>query len=91
MAAMPIYEKKNHLKIFSRIPKNFNEEYWYIISGTQGPRMTFELFNGQIRPSCCGNIGRILDDICRYAIAIFSGERIVAHCFILRSPFQKDI
>ena len=38
--------------------------------------MTFDLFMvwSDLCPSCCGNTGRLLHDICKYA-----GERIVAH------------
>ena len=38
--------------------------------------MTFDLFmvRSNLCPSCCGNTGRLLHGICKYA-----GERIVAH------------
>ena len=38
--------------------------------------MTFDLFYGMVKlcPSYCGNTGRLLHGICKYA-----GERIVAH------------
>ena len=43
--------------------------------------MTFDLFMvwSNSCPSCCGNTGRMLHGICKYAIAVLSGVRFVAH------------
>ena len=43
--------------------------------------MTFDLYLvwSNLCPICCGNTGRMLHGICKYAIAVLSDERIVAH------------
>ena len=77
VAAMPIYGKTLHLQYL----ESFEAESRYTASGTQGlPSLlkwrdkvdlwSFMLWSN-LCPSCCGNTGRMLHGICKYAIAVF--------------------
>ena len=59
--------------------------------------MTFELSTAwsDLCLSCCGSTGRMLHGMCRYAMAVYLGEQIVAHgplviFFLLLFPQQMD-
>ena len=51
--------------------------------------MTFGLFMvwSNLCPGCSANTGRKLHGNCKYAIAVLSGGRIVAHGPLVRCPY----
>ena len=76
---------KTPKNLLLRNQESFKAESWYIVSGTQGPpsltndypRMTFDLSmaRSNLHPhnlewGKCGNTGRKLHGICRYAMAV---------------------
>ena len=87
MAVMPIYGET--LKIFpstnEALRLNLGIQHRglkvYQVCQNDETRMTFDLFMvwSNLCPSCCGNTGRMLHGICKYAITVLSGELIMAY------------